>query len=63
MVVIFMGFFPLSLAVNFLVAHTPLAEWPLVLRVFVTILVMTPLMTYVVLPWITRRMSWWLHRL
>ena len=32
------------------------------LRVFVTILVMTPLMTYVVLPWITRRMSWWLHR-
>jgi antibiotic biosynthesis monooxygenase (ABM) superfamily enzyme len=62
MVVIFMGFFPLSLAVNYVVGHTPLADWPLVLRVFVTILVMTPLMTYVVLPWITRRMSWWLHR-
>ena len=62
MVIIFMGFFPLSLAVNYLVGHTPLIDWPLVLRVFVTILVMTPLMTYAVLPWITRRMSWWLHR-
>ena len=62
MVIIFLGFFPLSLAVNFVVLHTPLVAWPLVLRVLVTILVMTPLMTYVVLPWITRRMSWWLHR-
>jgi antibiotic biosynthesis monooxygenase (ABM) superfamily enzyme len=62
MVIIFMGFFPLSLAVNYLVGHTALAEWPLVLRVLATIVVMTPLMTYVVLPWLTRRMSWWLHR-
>jgi antibiotic biosynthesis monooxygenase (ABM) superfamily enzyme len=62
MVIIFMGFFPLSLAVNYLVGHTALADWPLVLRVLATILVMTPLMTYVVLPWLTRRMSWWLHR-
>ncbi len=62
MVIIFMGFFPLSLAVNYAVGHTPLVDWPLPLRVLVTILVMTPLMTYVVLPWITRRMSWWLHR-
>ena len=62
MVVIFMGFFPLSLAVNVAVAHTALADWPLVLRVFATILVMTPLMNYVVLPLLTRRMSWWLHR-
>ena len=62
MVIIFMGFFPLSLAVNYAVGHTALADWPLVLRVFATILVMTPLMTYAVLPWITRRMSWWLHR-
>lgn len=62
MVIIFMGFFPLSLAVNYAVGHTPLVDWPLPSRVLVTILVMTPLMTYVVLPWITRRMSWWLHR-
>jgi hypothetical protein len=62
MVVIFMGFFPLSLAVNALVGRTPLMDWPLVLRVLVTIAVMTPLMTYAVLPWVTRRMSWWLHR-
>jgi antibiotic biosynthesis monooxygenase (ABM) superfamily enzyme len=33
-----------------------------VLRVLASIVVMTPLMTYVVLPWITRRMAWWLHR-
>ncbi len=62
MIVIFMGFFPLRLAVNSAVAHTSLADWPLVLRVFTTILVMTPLMTYLVLPWLTRRMSWWLRR-
>ncbi|GAA1915404.1 antibiotic biosynthesis monooxygenase [Nocardioides hwasunensis] len=62
MIVIFMGFFPLSLAVNYVVGHTPLVDWPLVPRVLATIVVLTPLMTYVVLPWITRRMSWWLHR-
>jgi len=27
----------------------------------VTIAVMTPVMTYAALPWITRRMEWWLH--
>ena len=62
MVVIFMGFFPLSLAINYVVSHTPLADWPLPLRVFTTIAVMTPVMTYALLPWITRRMAWWLHR-
>ncbi len=62
MVVIFLGFFPLSLAVNYAVSRTPLADWPLVPRILVTIVVMTPLMTYAVLPWVTRRMSWWLHR-
>lgn len=62
MVVIFMGFFPLSLAINYVVSHTPLADWPLPLRVFTTIVVMTPVMTYALLPWITRRMAWWLHR-
>ena len=62
MVVIFMGFFPLSLAINYVVSHTPLADWPLPPRVFTTIAVMTPAMTYALLPWITRRMAWWLHR-
>ena len=62
MVIIFMGFFPLSLAINFVVSRTPLADWPLPLRVLTSIVVLTPVMTYALLPWITRRMSWWLHR-
>ena len=62
MVIIFMGFFPLSLTINYVVSQTPLADWPLPLRVLVSIVVLTPVMTYVLLPWITRRMSWWLHR-
>ena len=60
-VTIFLVFFPLSLLSNWLVGHT-IIDWPLVPRVLVTIVVMTPLMTYLLLPWITRRMAWWLHR-
>lgn len=62
MVTIFLVFFPLSLAANFLLSHSPVSHWVLPLRVLLTVLVMTPLMTYVFLPWITRKMAWWLHR-
>ncbi|KRF21247.1 antibiotic biosynthesis monooxygenase [Nocardioides sp. Soil797] len=61
MVTIFLVFFPLSLCANWVVGHT-IVDWPLVLRVLASVLVMTPLMTYIFLPWITRRMAWWLHR-
>jgi antibiotic biosynthesis monooxygenase (ABM) superfamily enzyme len=61
MVVIFMVFLPLSLTAN-LVASRTIPDWPLVARVVLVTTVMTPLMTYVFLPWMTRRMSWWLHR-
>jgi uncharacterized protein len=61
MVTIFLVFFPLSLAANWVVSQT-IADWPLAWRVLASVLVMTPLMTYVFLPWITRRMAWWLHR-
>ena len=61
MVVIFMVFLPLSLLANYVASHT-IAGWPLVPRVVLVTTVMTPLMTYVFLPWITRRMGWWLHR-
>jgi antibiotic biosynthesis monooxygenase (ABM) superfamily enzyme len=61
MVVIFLVFLPLSLTANFIASHT-IADWALVPRVVLVTTVMTPLMTYVFLPWITRRMSWWLHR-
>ena len=61
MVVIFMVFLPLSLLANFIASRT-ISAWPLVPRVVLVTSVMTPLMTYVFLPWMTRRMSWWLHR-
>jgi antibiotic biosynthesis monooxygenase (ABM) superfamily enzyme len=58
--VIFLVFYPLSVLVNWAAGHTIL-DWPLLLRVLVVVLVMTPIMTYVALPWITRRMDWWLQ--
>ncbi len=59
--VIFLVFFPLSLLVNW-VATRLVPGWPLPLRVLASVLVMTPVMTYLALPWITRRMEWWLKR-
>ena len=58
--VIFLVFFPLSLLVNWASTHT-IADWPLPLRVLASVLVMTPVMTYAALPWITRRMEWFLQ--
>jgi hypothetical protein len=60
MVTIFLVFLPLSLVANWVASHT-IAGWPLVPRVVLVTTVMTPLMTYVFLPWITRRMAPWLH--
>ena len=58
--VIFLVFFPLSLLVNWVAGRT-IADWPLPLRVLASVLVMTPVMTYLALPWVTRRMEWFLH--
>jgi antibiotic biosynthesis monooxygenase (ABM) superfamily enzyme len=58
--VIFLVFFPLSLLVNWLSSRV-VPGWPLALRVLASVLVMTPVMTYAALPWITRRMEWWLQ--
>ncbi len=60
MVVIFLVFFPLSLTANW-IGGLIMGDWPLVLRVLVSVIAMTPLMTYVFLPWITHKMAWWLH--
>jgi antibiotic biosynthesis monooxygenase (ABM) superfamily enzyme len=57
---IFVVFFPLSVLANW-AGREVADDWPLVLRVLATVLVMTPLMTYVLLPWITRRLQWWLQ--
>jgi antibiotic biosynthesis monooxygenase (ABM) superfamily enzyme len=58
--VIFLVFFPLSVAVNFASSRL-MPDLVLPLRVLLSVLVMTPVMTYVALPWVTRRMAWWLH--
>lgn len=58
--VIFLVFFPLSLAANGL-GSVLVPDLVLPLRVLLTVVVMTPVMTYLLLPWITRRMEWWLH--
>ena len=61
MVVIYLVFLPLSLTANFVASRT-IGAWALVPRVVLVTTIMTPLMTYVFLPWMTRKMAWWLHR-
>jgi uncharacterized protein len=59
-VMIWTAFFPLSLLTGLLLREVApgLAILP---RVLVTTVVMTPVMTYVVLPQLTRRLDWWLQ--
>ncbi|GAA2035056.1 antibiotic biosynthesis monooxygenase [Agromyces tropicus] len=58
---IWLGFFPVNLVFSLLVALLPWWEGvPLALRVLVTTLVLTPIMTYWVLPWVTRMLRSWL---
>jgi len=59
-VMIWFAFFPLSLAVTLLLGATvpELATAP---RVLLSTVVMTPVMTYLVLPWLTRNLEWWLY--
>jgi antibiotic biosynthesis monooxygenase (ABM) superfamily enzyme len=58
--VIFLVFFPLSLFVNWSSGHLLADVW-LPARVLIGVVAMTPVMTYLALPWITRRMEWWLQ--
>ena len=57
---IFLPFFPLSLLANFLL-HPLTQGWPLVLHVLLTIVILTPLMTYIFLPITTRLLQPWLQ--
>ena len=59
-VVIWLVFFPLSLAATW-AAGRLVPDLVLALRVLATTLVMTPVMTYLALPWVTRTFAWWLH--
>ncbi len=58
-VVIWLTFFPLSLALGLLLMAT---GWhpDVVLRTLTTTLAATPVMTYALLPWMTRRFEWFL---
>lgn len=62
-VTIWLGFFPTNLVFTLLVSLLP--AWgsvPLALRVLLTTLVLTPVMTYLVLPFVTARLRPWLDR-
>ncbi|MCH1865102.1 antibiotic biosynthesis monooxygenase [Nocardioides sp. CFH 31398] len=56
---IWLAFFPLSLLVGWVLSIV-LPDLPIAPRVLLTTLLLTPVMTYVALPWITRRLAWWL---
>ncbi|MCF4119630.1 antibiotic biosynthesis monooxygenase [Antribacter sp. KLBMP9083] len=60
---IWLGFFPVNLAFTALVGLLVPGwdGWPVVLRVLASTLVLTPVMAYWVLPWVTRRLHRWLH--
>ncbi|KHL70489.1 MULTISPECIES: antibiotic biosynthesis monooxygenase [Pseudomonas] len=59
--VIWLAFFPVSLLFNLLFGGY-LADWPMPARVLVTTLALTPLMTYLVIPQVTRLLAPWLQR-
>lgn len=60
-VTIWLGFFPVNLVFSYLMTPVPgWGELPLWLRVLVTTLMLTPIMTYWVLPFVTRSLRRWL---
>ena len=62
-VAIWLGFFPTNLLASWLLGFVPgFTEWPLILRVLLATLLLTPVMTYAVLPWVTRMLRPWLQR-
>jgi hypothetical protein len=59
-VTIWLGFFPVSLLAAVLLG--PLLDgYPVALRTLISTLCLTPLMTYWVLPFVTRSLQWWLQ--
>ncbi len=61
MCAIFLVFFPLSVAANY-ASRELLDGWSLPLRVLASVTVMTPIMTYFALPWITKLLHGWLTK-
>ncbi|WP_418278086.1 hypothetical protein ACNHYB_09425 [Isoptericola jiangsuensis] len=62
-VAIWLGFFPVNLVFTLLVAWLVPAfrELPLAVQVLASTLVLTPVMSFWVLPWVTGRLRGWLH--
>ena len=58
---IWMAFFPVNLLATVTLGRL-LTSWPVVPRVLVMTATLTPIMTYLVLPALTRRLEGWLHR-
>jgi antibiotic biosynthesis monooxygenase (ABM) superfamily enzyme len=61
MVAIFLVFYPLSLGGNLLLAWL-IPDWPVWLRVLTLVVLVTPIMTYLALPFVTRALRPWLMR-
>lgn len=62
-VAIWLGFFPTNLLAMWLLGFIPgFVDLPLVLRVLLATLLLTPVMTYLVLPWVTRALRPWLQK-
>ncbi|MCX4473330.1 antibiotic biosynthesis monooxygenase [Micromonospora sp. NBC_01655] len=59
-VTIWLAFFPLSLTATLLTGRFA-PDVPVAVRTLAMTLCLTPLMTYLVLPRITRALHWWLH--
>ncbi|MEJ1154383.1 antibiotic biosynthesis monooxygenase [Microbacterium marmarense] len=62
-IVIWIGFFPMNLLTSWALGFVPGFEhWPLVMRILLATVMLTPVMTYFVLPWVTRMLRPWLQR-
>jgi antibiotic biosynthesis monooxygenase (ABM) superfamily enzyme len=59
-VTIWIVFFPLNLLATVTLGAL-LTDANVVLRVAVMTLTLTPIMVFLLLPWVTRRLQWWLH--
>ena len=59
--VVWLGFFPVSLLLNYILGPQ-LVEWSTLARTLLVTTLCTPFMTYVVLPFLTARLSFWLTR-
>jgi len=61
-VTIWLGFFPVNLLGSWLLGFVPtFTDWPLVARVGLSTAIFTPVMVYLVLPWVTRMLRSWLR--